>query len=94
VRNGRPSYASGLSSTNELIRALRCPTSPRLSGIRRTVQSTSLPQRGHLLPKLADLGEAIRSQVTTRPDATLAELQAWLSKTHQVSVSSGPMWRC
>lgn len=64
-----------------------------LSRRRRTGQTTALPQRGHLLPKLAALHEAIRVQVTTRPDATLAELQAWLSETHQVSASSGLMWK-
>lgn len=51
------------------------------------------PQRGHLLPKLADLNDAIRTQVTARPDATLAELRAWLAKTYQVSVSDGLMWK-
>jgi transposase len=64
-----------------------------LSRRRRTGQTTALPQRGHLLPRLADLHDAIRTQVATRPDATLAELRAWLSKTHQVSASSGLMWK-
>jgi transposase len=64
-----------------------------LSRRRRTGQMTALPQRGHLLPKLASLHDAIRIQVAARPDATLAELRAWLSKTHQVSASSGLMWK-
>lgn len=64
-----------------------------LSRRRRTGQTTALPQRGHLLPKLASLHDAIRSQVAARPDATLAELCAWLSKTHPVSASSGLMWK-
>jgi hypothetical protein len=42
---------------------------------------------------LANLYDAIRAEVTARPDATLAELGAWLSKTHQVSASSGLMWK-
>jgi transposase len=46
-----------------------------LSRRQRTGQTTALPQRGHLLPKLADLHDAIRVQVTTRPDATIAELR-------------------
>jgi len=62
-----------------------------LSRRRRTGQTTPLPQRGHLLPRLAELHDAIRAQVMARPDATLAELRAWLFKTHQVSVSSGLM---
>ena len=64
-----------------------------LSRRQRTGGITALPQRGHLLPKLAALHEAIRLQVTARPDATLAELCAWLSQTHQVSASSGLMWK-
>jgi transposase len=59
----------------------------------RTGRRTALPQRGHLLPKLAALHDAIRTQVTARPDATLAELCTWLSQTHQVSASSGLMWK-
>jgi transposase len=31
--------------------------------------------------------------VTSRPDATIAELREWLSKTHQVSASTGLMWK-
>jgi hypothetical protein len=31
--------------------------------------------------------------VTARPDATIEELRAWLSKTHQVSASTGLMWK-
>jgi transposase len=59
----------------------------------RTGRRTALPQRGHLLPKLAALHDAIRTEVTARPDATLAELCTWLSQTHQVSASSGLMWK-
>jgi transposase len=64
-----------------------------LSRRNRTGQRTALPQRGHLLPKLAALHDAIRTQVMARPDATLAELCTWLSQTHQVSASSGLMWK-
>jgi hypothetical protein len=53
--------------------------------------TTALPQRGHLLPKLAALHDAIRTEVTAYPDATLAELCTWLSQTHQISTSSGFM---
>ena len=64
-----------------------------LSRRRRTGQTTALPQRGHVPPKLVDLYAPIAKQVATRPDAPIAELRAWLSKTHQVSASNGLMWR-
>ena len=31
--------------------------------------------------------------MTSRPDATIAELREWLCKTHQVSASTGLMWK-
>jgi transposase len=62
-----------------------------LSRRRQTGQTTALPQRGHVPPRLADLHGAIAAQVATRPDATIAELRAWLSRTHQVSASNGLM---
>jgi len=64
-----------------------------LSRRQRTGQTQALPQRGHVPPKLADLHGAIQTQVTARPDATIEELRAWLSKTHQVSASTGLMWK-
>jgi len=36
---------------------------------------------------------AIEAEVTTRPDATIAELRAWLFETHKVSASTGLMWK-
>jgi transposase len=51
------------------------------------------PQRCHLPPKLAGVHGAIQTQVDRQPDATIAELRAWLSKTHQVSASTGLMWK-
>src|SRR4249919_3965587 len=59
----------------------------------RTGQTTARAQRGHLPARLADLRPSIEAQVTTRPDATIAELREWLSKTHQVSASTGLMWK-
>jgi transposase len=64
-----------------------------LSRRQRTGQTTALPQRGHLPPKLANLHSAIQAEVTARPDATIVELQAWLSTTHKVSASTGLMWK-
>jgi len=40
---------------------------------------------------LLGLYDAIRAEVTARPDATLAELRSWLSEKHQVSASEGLM---
>jgi transposase len=56
-----------------------------LSRRRQTGQTEALAQRCHLPPKLARLHDTIRQQVTACPDATIAEVRAWLSKTHQVS---------
>jgi transposase len=64
-----------------------------LSRRQRTGQTQGLPQRGHVPPKLTDLHGAIETQVTARPDATIEELRAWLPKTHQVSASTGLMWK-
>jgi transposase len=64
-----------------------------LSRRQRTGQTTALPQRCHLPRKLAALQGAIEDQVTSRPDATIAELRAWLSETHKVSASTGLMWK-
>jgi transposase len=60
---------------------------------RRTLtgQTTARPQRCHVVPKLSGLHPAILSQVSSRPDATIAELRAWLLETHKVSASTGLM---
>jgi hypothetical protein len=42
-------------------------------------------------PKLSGLHAAVLAQVTRRPDATIAELRAWLLETHKVSASTGLM---
>ncbi len=44
-----------------------------------------------MLPKLLGLYDAIRAEVTSRPDATLAELRRWLGEVHGVSASAGLM---
>lgn len=58
-----------------------------LSRRREIGETTARPQRCHMVPKLAKLHEAIRAQVAARPDATLAELRAWLPEAHGVSAS-------
>ena len=76
---------------------IRCasvsPTYPRSFVRRRTGQTTALAQRCHVPPRLTNLRGAIQTQVAARPDATIAGLRAWLSKTHQVSASTGLMWK-
>jgi transposase len=58
---------------------------------RLTGQTQALPQRCHVAPKLVALHAAIEAQVTSRPDATIAELRVWLLETHEVSASTGLM---
>lgn len=64
-----------------------------LSRRRRTGMRTALPQVCHVAPKLAELGEAIRAEVATHPDATLAELRDWAQSAHGVTVSNTAMWK-
>ena len=77
----------------ELLRVSISYVSKVLGRRRRTGQTTALAQRCHVPPRLAALHGAIETQVTTCPDATIAELRAWLSTTHQVSASTGLMWK-
>ena len=60
-----------------------------LSRRKRTGEETARPQRCHLVPKLSGLHAAILEQVNKHPDATIAELRAWLLQTHKVSASTG-----
>ena len=62
-----------------------------LSRRRLTGQTTARPQCCHVVPKLTELYPAILAQVTSRPDATIAELRAWLLEAHKVSASTGLM---
>jgi transposase len=64
-----------------------------LSRRQQTGQTTALPQRCHLPPRLAALHGAIQAEVTAHPDATIAELRTWLLETHKVSASTGLMWK-
>ena len=58
---------------------------------RDTGETSARPQRCHVAPKLLGLYDAIRAEVTSRPDATLAELRRWLGEVHGVSASDGLM---
>jgi transposase len=62
-----------------------------LSRRKRTGQTTARPQRSHVKPRLGGLYPAIEEQVGRCPDATIAELRAWLLATHEVSASTGLM---
>lgn len=62
-----------------------------LSRRRDTGETAARPQRCHVVPKLSGFYDAIRAEVKSRPDATLAEMRRWLSETHKVSVSDGLM---
>lgn len=62
-----------------------------LSRRRLTGETTARPQRCHVEAKLSGLHPAILEQVGRRPDATIAELRAWLLATHKVSASTGLM---
>jgi transposase len=62
-----------------------------LSRRRLTGQRTARPQTCHVAPRLSGLHAAILAQVSSHPDATIAELRAWLLETHQISASTGLM---
>lgn len=53
----------------------------------KTGETTARPQRCQMQPMLLDLHGAIGARVQACPDATLAELCAWLLATYEVSVS-------
>jgi transposase len=59
---------------------------------RSTGETTARPQRNQVRPKLADLHDAIRDEVSARPDVTLSELRAWLREEHGASVSLSVLW--
>ncbi len=65
--------------------------SKALSRRRDTGERAARPQRCHVPPKLLGLYDAIRTEVTSRPDATLGELRRWLHEKHRVSASDGLM---
>lgn len=63
-----------------------------LSRRRLTGERAARPQRCHVPRKLVPYHTAIQEQVKARPDATLAELQAWLLEAHKVSANIKLMW--
>ncbi|HSA67040.1 MAG TPA: IS630 family transposase [Methyloceanibacter sp.] len=59
---------------------------------RATGETTARRSGGAPKPKLADHGDALRQRIGEHPDATLAELQTWLSAERGVMVSVGCLW--
>lgn len=51
------------------------------------------PQHNHVPLRLAPLTEALRAEISTRPDIKLRELRTWLADTHKVSVSQPVLWK-
>ena len=60
-----------------------------LSRRRLTGQTPARAQCCHVVPKLSGLLPAIEAHVSRHPDATIAELRAWLLQTHKISASTG-----
>jgi transposase len=60
---------------------------------KRTGETSARPWAGGPKPKLAAHDEALRARVMSEPDATLAELQAWLMGERHVKVSIGCLWK-
>jgi transposase len=58
---------------------------------KRTGETRARPGAGGPKPKLAAHDDALCAQVTSEPDATLAELQAWL--IDGIKVSIGCLWK-
>ena len=60
---------------------------------RATGETTARRWAGGPRPRLAAQDEALRQRVAAVPDATLAELQAWLLNERGVTVSIGCLWK-
>jgi transposase len=76
----------------EMLRVSVSYVSKALSRRRETGETTVRPQRCHVPPKLKPYYAAIEKQVSACPDATLAELKAWLLETHDVEASTTLIW--
>lgn len=74
-----------------LLRVSISYVSKALSRRKLTGETTARPQRCHVTPRLSGLHPAILAQVTSHPDATIAELRSWLLETHKVAASTGLM---
>lgn len=88
-----------LAAVGEPIRsvAARLSVSPSYvskvqSKARETGQTTPGPQCNRVPPRLAPLYGALRVRVIEQADATIAELRAWVTREHGVTVSHPVMW--
>jgi transposase len=59
---------------------------------RQTGETAARQQRCSVVPRLAAHDDALRARVASHPDATIAELRAWLLADHGVSASHGSVW--
>ncbi|CAA7627795.1 transposase [Magnetospirillum sp. SS-4] len=59
---------------------------------RATGETTARPRPGRPGQKLAAHLEALQAQIKAEPDATLAELRAWVLAELGVSISIGGLW--
>ena len=59
---------------------------------RLTGETAARQQRSTVTARLAVYADALRVHVASRPDATIAELRAWLLAAHGVSASHGSVW--
>jgi transposase len=85
VDSGAGAYAAARVSSSYIYKVLR--------RWKKTGGTSARPWAGGPKPKLAAHDEALRARVTSKPDATLAELQAWLLAEHNVKVSIGCLWK-
>jgi transposase len=60
---------------------------------RATGETHARPWAGGPKPKLAPHDDALRARVLSEPDATLAELRAWLIEERGVKVCVGCLWK-
>lgn len=60
--------------------------------LRSTGQRTTKPRGGQRRPILAGREDVLRGRIGEVPDATLAELQAWLRATHGIKICIGALW--
>ena len=59
---------------------------------RATGETTAKPRPGRPGQKLAPHLEALQAKIKAEPDATLAELRAWVLAEFGVSISIGGLW--
>ena len=88
-----------LAASGETIRsvAARFSVSPSYvskvrARLRQMGHATPGPQHNHVRPRLEPFYDVLRARVAEKADATIAELRAWMTQEHGVSVSHAVMW--